>query len=328
MECPLTKASSLKVFISDRFDFEAKSLLSATPGVELVATKELAEALLIRSRTHIDEKFLKFCPELKYIITSTSGFDHIDLEACAAKNIKAFYTPMANADSTAELTMALIINSARKFTTAQTAIKSGDWARDRLVGRQLHGLTLGVVGLGRVGSRVSKIAASFGMTVLAYDRYVEDSQFEKSNCTRASWAELVPVVDIISLHVPLTSETRRMINSKTLENLGENVCLVNAARGELIPEKIALDLLREHPTLTFAFDVMDQEPLSVHSPLTTHPRVLLSPHIGASTHEAFRASSFAAVETIAKLISGAEPSDSLPPKAQWAKQKQPPAAEI
>ena len=307
------------VYITDKFDASARARLLANSQILLTEDLSQAEAALIRSRTEVDALFLARTPKLKYVVTSTSGFNHIHLQLCEQRGIRAFYTPDANAQSTAELTWLLILAAARCWLQAQKCIATADWDRKLVTGTQLEGRTIGIYGLGRVGCRVARIAGGFGINVIAHDPYASDENFRSTSAMRASWDEMIPQADILSVHVPLTQETRTKLNPKTLERLPDQCILVNAARGELLPEQTALLLLKAHPGLILALDVMDQEPLSLKSELLAHPRVLLSPHMGAATTQAYAAGAMAAVQTVEALLAGQEPPNALPPKAEWAR---------
>lgn len=270
----------------------------------------MVEGLLIRSTTRVDDAFLKHYPNLKVVVTSTSGTDHLDTKALKARNIIAMHTPEANATSAAELTWSLILACHRPLLEAQARMtKERGWRTPDLVGREVHGKTLGIVGLGRVGQRVARIGAAFGCNLMAYDPYKSQDTFDVVGARRVGLDELLRCCDIITLHVPLTKETRRMLHRVYLENLTEGTILINTSRGEVIPEDEILYALSKGWLGRVGLDVFEKEPLSPSSPLRSDPRVLLTPHLGASTHEALERSCFEAAQKIVDYFNNGTVSD-------------------
>jgi D-3-phosphoglycerate dehydrogenase / 2-oxoglutarate reductase len=316
----------LLVLVTDRFSPEAYAKLKSRPSLEvaqsashLPTSQELAtaDALIIRSRTKINSELLEQAPNLKVIVTSTSGFDHIDFKSTKARGITVMHTPEANAQSAAELTWLLVLGCARKFTQAQSQLKKGEWKRDLLVGNELRGKTYGIIGLGRIGSRISRFAKAFGMDVIAFDPYVEPEAFEVAQTERVSFEELFRRADFVSIHVPATAETRKMINFRALEGASSELCLVNTSRGDVINEPELIKALDQNLIKAVGLDVFASEPLQLASPLLKMPQVVLSPHIGATTSEAFYASSSEAADKIIAYFENGFASDSLPPQAPW-----------
>lgn len=318
--------SRFKVLVTDRFSPEAFAKLKANSKLEVAQTAshvptadelQSANALVIRSRTKIHSELLSQAPQLKVIVTSTSGFDHIDFNATQKQNIAVMHTPVSNALSAAEMTWLLVLACARKFTQAQAQLKKGEWKRDLLAGTQLSGKTYGVIGLGRIGSRVAKFAQAFGMNVIAFDPYIESEDFQKAQAERVSFEELFRRADFVSLHVPATSETKKMINFRVLEGASSDLILVNTSRGDVVNEPELIKALDQNVIKGVGLDVFTTEPLAQSSPLLKMPQVVLSPHIGATTTEAFEASSREAATKIIDFVENGRTSDSLPPKAPW-----------
>jgi D-3-phosphoglycerate dehydrogenase / 2-oxoglutarate reductase len=316
----------VKVLVTDRFSTEAlaklksRSQLQVTQSASfLPSADELKDvsALIIRSRTKINEEVLAQAPILKLIVTSTSGFDHIDFAATRKYSVTVMHTPEANAQSAAELTWLLVLACARKFTQAQTQIKKGEWKRDALVGSTLSGKTYGVIGLGRIGSRVARFAKAFGMNVVAFDPYIEPEDFVNAGADRTSFEELLRLADIVSLHVPATPETKKMINFRALEGASPDLILVNTSRGDVVNEPELIKALEQKLIKAVGLDVFASEPLAQSSPLLKMPQVVLSPHIGATTEEAFGASSVEAATKIIDFLENGRSSDVLPPKTSW-----------
>jgi D-3-phosphoglycerate dehydrogenase len=281
--------------------------------------EELAETeiLVIRSRTKIDKELLANAPKLKMVVTATSGFDHIDLVETSARDLKVMFTPNANAASAAELTWALVLACARRVTEAHRAVKAGDWKRESLIGRELSGKTYGVIGLGRIGSRVARIALAFGMKVIAFDPYKDDEDFERVGATRVSLEELLRLADVVSVHVPATSETERMLNAVLLESMNRSAIFVNTSRGSVVTERDLIQALSEHWIAACGLDVFEREPLARDSRLLSFPNVVVSPHLGATTTEAFSQASQDAAEKVRAFAASGSVSDPLPPREPW-----------
>lgn len=312
--------------VTDRFDLDALALLRGDPAVEVSVSAsprptpdELrgVEGLIIRSRTPIDRSFLAQAPELKAVVTATSGFDHIDLDATTERELAVMYTPEANAQSAAELTWALALACARRIPEAHRAVKTGDWRREALIGRELAGKTFGVIGLGRIGGKVARLAQAFGMKVIAFDPYKDDARFADLATTRVALGELLRLADFASLHVPATPETRHMITPLHLENANPALILVNTSRGLALREQDLIAALENSQIAGAGLDVFEKEPLARHSALTGIPNVVLSPHIGATTTEAFAAASREAAEKMLRFAKAHKTSDTLPPDEEW-----------
>lgn len=301
-----------KVLITDRCDEKARVFLESQDELEIRVSQsphlksenlDGVECLFIRSRTLVDKALLERAKDLKLVVTATSGFDHIDLVAAQERGVKVAFTPEANAASAAELTWALVLACARNLKL---------WSQNSKLGHQLAGKTYGVIGCGRIGSRVARIAQAFGMRVLVYDAYVGDIPWE-----RRGLDELLRESDVVSLHVPLTRETRKMINRNTLEGLSSQSILVNTSRGEVIDEVALIDVLREGDIGAVGLDVVEREPLTPDYPLHKFENVILTPHIGARTAEAFEQASLEAAQQIASFFKGSDLAHPLPPKADW-----------
>ncbi len=282
------------------------------------------EALLVRSTSTVDHKLLNFTPQLKAVGTATSGFDHLDLKALKEKNIVAFHTPDANADSTADLTLWHILSVSRFLNTSQ--LKKAQWRSDLPRGKNLHSLSLGVLGMGRIGRRVAQRAQAFGMSIFYHDPYIEHEELGSATWNLAAaeplgLLELFTHCDVITLHLPLTGKTRHIINEKTLEHFGNDKILVNCARGELIQTSALLKALDTGVLTHAALDTFEVEPLEALSPLREHPQVQCTPHIGAYTEQSFNRSCQEAVELLSKFLKSNQiPPSTLPPTTLWAEE--------
>ncbi len=271
-----------------------------------------AEILLIRSRTRIDAKFLDKASRLKLIVTATSGFDHIDLIETKRRGIVTTHTPDANAQSTAELTIGLILALERQIPQAHKNVRGNNWREGLKRPKGLEGKTLGIVGLGRVGSRVARVASALGMRIEAYDPYVTDTTFQKSAATRIGFIELLRTADIVTLHVPLTNETTHMLAQPTFLEMQNDAFLINTCRGPVVDENDLLMALDDRVIAGAAMDVIEREPPPAGHRVLTHPLLLLTPHIGAFTQSAWEKASQEAIDKVIAFQQGQALSDTLP----------------
>jgi len=317
----LSNSSKKSILICERFAMEALVKLKQNTAFEVDKFSEeklsSANGLIIRSKTKITTEFLEKAPALEVIVTCTSGYDHIDLKETKKRGICVMYTPEANVNATAEMTWALLLAASRKVTLAQKEMKSGVWNRDLFITNELAGRTLGIVGLGRIGSRVARFAKAFDMKVLAFDPYQTDEGFQKAGAERVSYEELLKGSDIITFHVPFTFETKNMFGASQLEYVSPDLILVNASRGCVIDEDAVAEALNEKRLGFAALDVFAKEPLSRDSKLLKAPRVILTPHLGAYTEEAFLKASFEACERISQYFLNQSVLNTLPLQNDW-----------
>ncbi len=317
----MSSKAKKSILICERFAMEALVKLKQIPGFEVDNYSEekltTANALIIRSKFKITKEVLEKAPALEVIVTCTSGYDHIDLIETKKRNICVMYTPESNVVSTAEMTWALILAANRKVVQAQKEMKSGVWNRDLFVSNELAGRTLGVVGLGRIGSRVAKIAGAFDMKVLGFDPYQTDETFKKAGAERASYEEVLKGSDILTFHVPFTFETKNMFGASQLEYVSPDLILINASRGCVVDEEAVAEALNENRLGSAAFDVFAKEPLSRDSKLLKAPRVVLTPHLGAYTEEAFLKASNEACERITQYFLNHSVLNTLPLQNDW-----------
>lgn len=276
-----------------------------------------AEILLIRSRTKIDQDLLGKMPKLKLVVTATSGFDHIDWRTCVEKGITVSHTPEANAQSTAELTLTLMLAWERQLIAARKNVRENKWRENLVRPHGLEGQELGIVGLGRVGRRVAKLAQAFGMHVSAFDPYIEDTVFKTMNVERLSLIECLKANDYISLHVPLTKETLHLLNQPTLGEMQGEAILINTCRGPVVDENALLTALDEGTIAGAAMDVIEREPPPRGHRVLTHPKLLLTPHIGAFSDQAWEKSSQEAVAKALSYFRGQPVLDTLPLPVPW-----------
>ncbi len=239
-----------------------------------------AEVIIVRSKTKVDKAMIDAAPKLKYVIRGGVGVDTIDVEYAKSKGIVVDNTPEASSLAVAELAFALMIALPNHIAEADASMKQGKWLKKELERTELGGKTLGLVGIGRIARELASRAKAFGMSVIAYDKYVTASDA----AAMVSLDELLAKSDFISLHTPLTDETRGMINAGSIAKMKKGAYLINTCRGPVVKTEDVAAALNAGTLGGYATDVYDKEPPEL-SPLLTAPRAVLTPHLGASTEE-------------------------------------------
>ncbi|MCH2533800.1 MAG: hypothetical protein MK008_05110 [Bdellovibrionales bacterium] len=313
-----------KILICDHFSKQTYTGLQ-DKGYEVLQAKSLTptqneikevHGLLIRSRTVIDQTLLDSAKKLKLILSATAGFDHIDYKICQERNICVMHTPLANVQSATELTLALMLSQLRSMTQVHTnLVQTKAWRDQAPRGHTLHNKSVGIVGLGRIGMTVANLCKAFGANVLYYDPYVNSNEFKKVT----EFKELLKQSKIVSLHVPLTQKTKKLIGCEELNLMTKNGLLVNCSRGEVIDQKALVDFMNIHSEFKVALDVFNQEPCKDTKLLGLDPQFLGTPHIGAYTHEALENASSEAVQKLLNFFEFEQISDPVPPHAAWTK---------
>jgi len=281
------------VEVSYRPDIGREELLSVVDGYEV---------LVVRSRTRVDAEVITRGGRLRVVGRAGTGLDNIDLEKSEERGVAVVNTPEAPVNAVAELVIGLMIAVSRGIHVGDRLIRLGGWPKKHLVGTELHGKTLGVVGLGRIGRRVAEIARGFGMKILAYDVVEIPKEILDALETKLiPLDELLRNSDYITLHVPLTEETRHMINEEKLKIMKRNAFLINASRGAVIDEEALYKALKEGWIAGAALDVFEHEP-PAGSRLLELDNIVVTPHIGAQTKEAQElAATLLAERIVAKL---------------------------
>ncbi|HTZ96008.1 MAG TPA: phosphoglycerate dehydrogenase [Terriglobales bacterium] len=251
----------------------------------LAAELESADALIVRSAVQVNGELLSRASKLRVIGRAGVGVDNIELDPATRQGIAVMNTPGANAVAVAEHAMAMILAMARHLCRANELTHAGKWEKKSLQGTELRGKTLGIVGLGRIGMEVARRARAFQMTVIAHDPFVSTGLAREAEIRLASLDEVYAAADYLTLHVGLTPQTTGMINAESMKKMKHGVRLVNCARGELVDEAALAEALKQVQVAAAALDVFVEEPLK-NSPLTALPNIILTPHIGGSTHEA------------------------------------------
>lgn len=243
------------------------------------------DALVVRSATKVTADLLRAGESLKVVGRAGIGVDNVDVKTATELGILVVNAPTANLISATEHTFALLLGLARKIPGADASLRSGEWKRKQFVGLELQGKTLGVVGFGRIGQRVAERARAFGMTVLAHDPFLEESVARKLEVELLDLEPLLERSDVVTLHVPLTEQTRGLIGEEELHRMKPGALLINCARGGVVDEEALLEALVEGTLGGAGLDVFSKEPPTDFS-LMRHPKVVATPHIGAQTREA------------------------------------------
>lgn len=260
-----------------------------------------AEAVVIRSGTRIDAAVMDEAPRLRVIGRAGVGVDNVDLEAATVRGIAVVNTPGGNSIAAAEHTLALLLALARHVPAAHAALAQGSWERHRYLGVEIAGKVLGLVGMGRVGALVAARARAFGMEVRVQDPYLSDDRARKLGVRKVDLATLLGESDVVSLHLPLTGETRNLIDEGALHQMKPGAFLINCARGGLVDEEALARALRDEHIAGAALDVFGQEPPG-DSPLLGLANVVHTPHLGASTREAKDNVSLTLAEALVALL--------------------------
>ena len=308
----------MKILISEFMDEAAVASLRASfdttydatlvdRGDELLASLKDADALIVRNRTQVNAQLLAAAPRLKVVGRLGVGLDNIDLPACKARNVAVIPATGANALAVAEYVIATAMLLLRGAYLSTLAVAAGQWPRGPLSnGREIGGKTLGIVGIGGIGQLTARLAQGLGMRVVASDPMVAASSalWKETGVTCRTLDELLAESDVVSLHVPLTADTRNLINAARLALMRPNAVLINSARGGIIDESALAAALRAKRLGGAALDVFDVEPLLAGSPLADCPNLILTPHIAGVTAESnTRVSSMIAERVSAYLAS-------------------------
>ena len=285
----------------------ARSLSNSkiTPAELLAALPEF-DALVVRSRTKVTAAVLAAGTRLKVVGRAGVGVDNIDVAAAVAAGIVIVNSPMAASVSVAEHTVGLMLSLARQIAAADASPQGRQVGESAFMGGELSGKTLGLLGLGRIGALVANRAVAFGMSVLAYDPYLNESQIRERNAEPASFDAVLQGADYLSLHLPLTKETRGLIGPKQFEMMKAGARVVCAARGGVIDEAALRAALDSGHLAGAALDVFEQEPPAPGS-LAAHPKVVATPHVGAQTAEAQARAGIAIAEEVTAVLAGKTP---------------------
>ena len=298
--------------------FDVRALPGQYPAEKvLVEACAGASAILARLAT-VTRGVIEAAPQLRIVSRHGVGVDAVDLEAATEHGVVVTTTGAANAAAVAEYAFALLLALARKVPAADAAMRLGQWSRDPLVGAELDGKTLGIVGIGAVGRRVARQAQGFGMRVVAYDPLT--AQAPIAGVETMDLASLLAEADIVTLHLRLSAATSRLIDAQALATMKRSAMLVNTARGEIVDEPALIEALRSGGIAGAALDTFAEEPLVSNSPLRAMPNVVLSPHVAGQTHEALVRVGMAAADAIIDELAGRRPAFVWNPEAYGRRQ--------
>jgi len=290
------------ILISDPFDPSLEEKLGKF-GEVTTDTDRLPEAdiVLIRSKTKCTREYIDQAPNLKLIIRGGVGTDNIDKVYCAEKGIVVHNTPKAPSIAVAELAFAMMLAVPNHIVKANESMRMGEWLKKELKRTELHGKTLGLVGIGNIAQAVAVRAKAFGMHVIAFDKYVESSRLA---VLKPSLEEMVAAADYISLHVPLTDETMHMINKDVIAKMKDGVIIINTGRGRTVNSTDIIAALESGKIGAYATDVWPKDPPDSDYPLLKAPNVFMTPHLGASSNENLLRIGDEACERIEKFLGG------------------------
>jgi len=267
-------------------EFDVTVLEKRLSEADLIPLVGEVEAMVVRSETKITRKLIAAAPKLRVVGRAGVGVDNVDVEAATERGIVVMNTPSGNTISTAELTFSMLMALARHIPQACASMRAGEWNRKAFSGTELYGKTLGILGMGRIGAEVARRAQAFGMTVLAYDPYLSAARAKQLNVETLGLDDIYARADFITVHMPMTEETKGMINASAMAKMKKGVKLLNCARGGIINEFDLVQAIQQGQVAGAALDVYEAEPLIKDHPLRSLPQVIMTPHLGASTDEA------------------------------------------
>jgi D-3-phosphoglycerate dehydrogenase len=289
--------------LQQRPEFEVIVLPKRLPEAELLPIVADATALVVRSETKVTKNVIQAAKKLRVVGRAGVGVDNVDIEASTQNGVVVMNTPGGNTVTTAELTFTMLLSLARKVPQAHATMVGGKWDRKLFQGVELQGKTLGVLGMGRIGTEVAKRAKAFGMHVIAYDPYLTEDRAKAIGAEFAADLDAVyRAADFITVHMPVTKETKEMLNATAFAKMKPGVKIVNCARGEIISETDLIAALDSNKVAGAALDVFAVEPLPADHPYRKHPNLILTPHLGASTEEAQEKCGIEVAEVIAGYL--------------------------
>ncbi|MGE5798171.1 MAG: phosphoglycerate dehydrogenase [Ignavibacteria bacterium] len=301
-----------KIIITDSVDKKCVAILESAgfsvtykPGMKKDEIKQVIKdynSLIVRSDTQVTPDIISLMDNMEVIGRAGTGVDNIDVNAATRKGIIVMNTPGGNTISTAEHTMALMLSMCRNIPQANQSLRSGKWDRKTFKGTELQGKTLGIIGMGKIGREVALRARSFDMKVIGHDPLLSEDVAAVLNVKLVELDAIFEQSDIITVHVPLNDETRNLVSASTLKKCKDGVKIINCARGGIVDETALIDALNSGKVSSAAFDVYTSEPPDFSGYLIQHPKVVTTPHLGASTEEAQEKVAVQIAEQIADLF--------------------------
>ncbi len=291
------KSGVMRVLVSDPLGKAGMAELRKEKGIEVderagIPPEELKkiigqyDAIIIRSGTRVTREIIEAGDRLRVIGRAGVGVDNVDLDAATKRGIIVMNTPEGNTISTAEHTFSMLMALARNIPQASSSVKQGEWKRHDFLGTELQGKVLGIVGFGRIGREVAKRATAFGMRVVVFDPFISKEALKESPAEFLELKALLKIADFITVHTPLTPETKYILNAETLALCKKGVKLINCARGGIIEEKALIESIKAGHVGGAALDVFEKEPPAADHPLLKLAQVITTPHLGAATQEA------------------------------------------
>lgn len=305
-----------KILVSDQISEKGLELLRQEIEVDYLPglskeeiLKRIAgyEALMVRSGTKVTRDIIEAGTNLKIIGRAGVGVDNIDVEAATERGIVVVNSPGGNTRAAAEHTIALMLALARNIPQAHMSLKQGEWKRNKFMGMEVYGKTLGIIGLGRIGREVAKRAQGLGMEVIAYDPYISEESAERISVQLVDLPTLLQKADIVTVHTPLTKETKHLIGEEELKTMKKGAKIINTARGGIVDELALAKAIEEGIIKGAAIDVFEQEPPPPEHPLFKLEQVIVTPHLGASTVEAQEYVAVDVAEQIVNFFKGVPP---------------------
>lgn len=275
---------------------------SETPVAKIVAENTI-HAVITRGKGQVNKALMESCPQLQVVARCGVGLDNVDVKEATVRKIKVVNAPGANASTIAEHTIALMLMLQRNLYQSINEVKAGNWeARSRFQGDELNGKTLGILGLGNIGKKVAKLADAFGMKVIYWSKKQVKNKYKF-----VSFETVLRQSDIISIHLPYSPETHLMIDEKAFSQMKPHVLLINTARGTIIDQDILYKSLDNKIIAGFGADVLAEEPPSKNDPLLTHPKALITAHVGSLTATTYTKMCVSTVNNVLAILSNNEP---------------------
>ena len=281
-----------------------------------------ADGLICLLTDTIDAELLDHAQRLKVVSTMAVGYDHIDVDAATERNILVTNTPGVLTETTADLAFALLLAAARRLPESERAIREGrwvTWSPAFLLGRDIHGATLGIVGLGQIGQAVARRAHGFGMRILYASRTPKPELERRLGCSSVTFDELLAQSDFVTVHVPLTPQTRHMFDARAFDRMKETAIFVNTSRGAVVEQADLQRALESKSIAAAAIDVAESEPVAKDDPLLRLPNLLVTPHIGSASVATRARMADMAVDNLLAALDGKQPANCVNPQV-WADQ--------
>ena len=291
-------------YLKAQADLEVIEAYGSSPEQVIEFAKQGVEAIIVRSETKVSAEVIAAAPKLRAVGRAGVGVDNIDIDAATQKGVIVMNTPSGNTIATAELTFTHMLCGARPVPQANASMQDGKWARKDFSGSELRAKTLGVLGMGRIGSEVVKRAQAFEMRVVAYDPFLTETRAKAMGVELVELEELFALADYITIHMPLTEATKDLINTEAFSKMKDGVRIFNCARGGIINENDLVEALNSGKVAAAGLDVYVDEPLAQDSPLRGVGNLVLTPHLGASTAEAQENVGLEVAECIAEALRG------------------------